>query len=527
MRVEKKRSGAENGSQMALNILQFSYFTLQTQTYTGILMSNPMDQTTGFEMGENDPLDSMFARLNSRMAKEVADDTAPASEPKSEPTTEAMTSDLPDGWLEINEQPDPGEHHKFFPQVPESIDDTQINGVMAEGLLLRYLLAKGEASIRECSKHVRLPYNIVQKIMKQLKDLHCIEFVGADVTNDYQCRLTERGSDKAKRLAEASTYYGAAPVSLRDYIRSVSEQSIQNSHPTPPQLREAFADLSVTEDMLERLGPAVNSGRGLFLYGPPGNGKTSIAERISLAFGELVWIPRAIFVDSEIIRIFDPLLHEEVPLDPEEGIDPMTLDQRWIRIKRPTVVVGGELTMKMLDISFNQGTGVSEAPLQMKANCGVLVIDDFGRQQCGVDELLNRWIVPLEKRYDFLNTLFGKKICVPFDQLVIFSTNLEPRDLVDDAFLRRIPYKIEVADPAVEQFRAIWQTVLRNKNIADNDEVFDYLISYYRSEGRPMRMCHARDLIQQVENYSLYHRSAAELTMHNIKLAIANYFSVM
>lgn len=488
-------------------------------------MSQPTDQPTDFNVGANDPLDNMFARLNSHMAREVPDDRIEQTEDES---VMEFASDIPDGWLEVNHTEAPSlESKTFFPSVPESIEETGMNTVMAEGLMLRYFLAKGEASIRECSKHVRLPYNIVQKVMKTLKDLHCVEFVGADMTHDYRCRLTERGTDKAKRLAEASTYYGAAPISLRDYIHGVNEQSIQNSHPTPTQLREAFADLSVTEDMLERLGPAVNSGRGLFLFGPPGNGKTSIAERVSLAFGEMVWIPRAIFVDSEIIRIFDPLLHEEVPLQPDEGIDPMSLDQRWIRIKRPTVVVGGELTMKMLDISFNQGTGVSEAPLQMKANCGVLVIDDFGRQQCGVDELLNRWIVPLEKRYDFLNTLFGKKICVPFDQLVIFSTNLEPRDLVDDAFLRRIPYKIEVQDPDMHQFKMIWKSVLRKKGMAENDEVFEHLMEYYQREKRPMRMCHARDLIQQVENYSIYHRTNAELTLNNIGLAIANYFSVM
>lgn len=491
-------------------------------------MSNSFDHPADIQMDRDDPLDSMFARLNSQLASQKVQPDYEA-----EPTESVMdfASDLPEGWLEVNDVQDQQEstesHGAFFPHCPESIEETGINGVMAEGLLLRYLLATGEASIRECSKHVRLTYNIVHKVMKSLKDLHCIEFVGADVTNDYRCRLTDRGTDKAKRLAEASTYYGAAPISLRDYIRAINEQSIQKSHPSPEQLKSAFSDISVTEEMLERLGPAVNSGRGLFLFGPPGNGKTSIAERISLAFGELIWIPRAIFVDSEIIRIFDPLLHEEVPLQPDEGVDPMSLDQRWIRIKRPTVVVGGELTMKMLDISFNQGTGVSEAPLQMKANCGVLVIDDFGRQQCGVDELLNRWIVPLEKRYDFLNTLFGKKICVPFDQLVIFSTNLEPRDLVDDAFLRRIPYKIEVGDPEVEQFRSIWRMVLKSKKIGENEEVFQHLLRYYQNQRRPMRMCHARDLIQQVENYALYHRTQPELTMHNIQLAIANYFSVM
>ena len=205
-------------------------------------------------------------------------------------------------------------------------------------------------------------------------------------------------------------------------------------------LQRAFSDLLVNQKMLRRLGPAVNSGRGLFLFGAPGNGKTSIAERITKAFGDTVWIPRAVGIDGEIMRVFDPALHEAVPLEEADGpLLTHAIDKRWVRIRRPTIVVGGELTMDALEVMPSTGKNVSEAPLQLKSNCGTLVIDDFGRQRMTTDELLNRWIVPLEKRYDFLRLVNGKKIQVPFDQLIIFSTNLEPRDLVDDAFLRRIP----------------------------------------------------------------------------------------
>ena len=232
------------------------------------------------------------------------------------------------------------------------------------------------------------------------------------------------------------------------YIESVKRQTLADQHPTEEDLHRAFEDLLIDKKMLLRLGPAINSGRGLFLFGAPGNGKTSIAERITKAFGQTIWIPRAIGIDGEIMRLFDPGMHEEMPLPANEGLlDNRKIDHRWVRIRRPTIVVGGELTMDHLEVTLNTATNVSEAPVQLKSNCGTLVIDDFGRQRMTTDQLLNRWIVPLEKRYDFLNLASGKKIQVPFDQLIVFSTNLEPKDLVDDAFLRRIPYKIEVIDP--------------------------------------------------------------------------------
>ena len=248
---------------------------------------------------------------------------------------------------------------------------------------------------------------------------------GAAPMNDYQYQLTDVGRERARRLTAHCTYFGAAPVSLKDYIASVTAQSLTTQHPTVAELHRAFDDLLINKRMLRRLGPAINSGRGLFLYGAPGNGKTSIAERVTRAFGQHIWIPRALGVDGEIIRLFDPSNHEELPLEPGAGLlQAHKIDKRWVRIRRPTIVVGGELTMDNLEVTLNTSTGISEAPMQLKSNCGTLVIDDFGRQRMSTDELLNRWIVPLEKRYDYLNLPNGKKIQVPFDQLIIFSTNL-------------------------------------------------------------------------------------------------------
>ena len=229
------------------------------------------------------------------------------------------------------------------------------------------------------------------------------------------------------------------------------------------------------------------------------------------------------------MRLFDPMNHEELPIEKSEGLlDNSRIDRRWVRIRRPTIVVGGELTMDNLEVTQNRSTGTSEAPMQMKSNCGTLVIDDFGRQRMSTDELLNRWIVPLEKRYDFLNMANGKKIQVPFDQLIIFSTNLEPRDLVDDAFLRRIPYKIEVTDPSEEEFRELFHLMCKSLNIAFNEEAVDHLINtHYRPLDRPFRCCQPRDLLLQVRNRCRYERREPELSIDSLDFAVETYFAVM
>jgi predicted ATPase with chaperone activity len=281
--------------------------------------------------------------------------------------------------------------------------------------------------------------------------------------------------------------------------------------------------------MMARLGPAINSGRGLFLFGAPGNGKTSIAERITSAFGQYIWIPRAIGVDGEVIRLFDPSNHEEAPLEAGEGlIDERKVDGRWVRIRRPTIVTGGELRMDNLEVTLNTSTGISEAPMQLKSNCGTLVIDDFGRQRMSIDELLNRWIVPLEKRYDFLNLASGKKLQVPFDQLIIFSTNLEPKALVDDAFLRRIPYKIEVVDPTEAEFRDLFKMMCPKLGFEYQDEIIDYVVDkHYKQVKRPFRCCQPRDLLMQVRNFCTFHGKPLALSEEYFDLAVENYFAVM
>lgn len=417
----------------------------------------------------------------------------------------------------------------FFPVEPSDWAQTQLNESEVEALCLKYLLACGAATGMQVADQVKLPFKLIEGLLHQLKSEQMVYYRGTATMGDYEYQLTDMGRERARRYSEHCAYFGAAPVSLSDYIDSVGAQSLTNQHPTAEDLRRAFNDLLLNKRILDRLGPAINSGRGLFLYGAPGNGKTSIAERVTSAFGAYIWIPRTIVVDGEIIRMFDPVNHDEAPVQQRDGlVNDNKVDQRWVRIRRPTIVVGGELTMSALEVTLNSSTNICESPLQLKSNCGILVIDDFGRQRMSTDELLNRWIVPLEKRYDYLNLPNGKKVQVPFDQLIIFSTNLQPKDLVDDAFLRRIPYKIDVADPSEEEFRELFEMMAPRLGFQYNGAAVDYLIdTHYRPVNRPFRCCQPRDLLLQIRNHCLYQNQPSEMTPDHFDFAVSNYFAIM
>jgi predicted ATPase with chaperone activity len=340
--------------------------------------------------------------------------------------------------------------------------------------------------------------------------------------------LTEQGRSLAQHMVDTCAYRGPAPVPLADYVTSVDAQTITAEAPKREQLQEAFQDISVDPALFARLGPAVNSGMGLFLYGSSGNGKTTLAERITLCFGHEIWIPKAVLAEGEIIKFYDPAYHAPVDNGQRRLLRQDSFDQRWIKVRRPTVMVGGELTMDSLEIRHNQRTNVSEAPLQMKSNCGSLLIDDFGRQRMNHLELLNRWIVPLEKRYDYLTLASGKKIQVPFDQLIIFSTNLDPKDLVDEAFLRRIPYKINVPDPDEKEFHYLFERCAPAIGFTyRRDPVEKLLARHYHPCRRPLRRCHPRDLLLQVHNYCSYNGLPFEMKSEYFDLVVADYFTVV
>jgi SpoVK/Ycf46/Vps4 family AAA+-type ATPase len=288
-------------------------------------------------------------------------------------------------------------------------------------------------------------------------------------------------------------------------------------------LRATFLDLRLNATLVSQLGQALNDGRGLFLYGPPGNGKTSISELAVESFGEYVWIPHTINIDGELVRLFDPRSHRPVEAAQLENLQ---YDRRWILVHRPTIVVGGELSMSQLELQVNQATGICEAPVQMRANCGALVVDDFGRQRMPASEILNRLIVPMEKHRDYLNLASGRQVSVPFDLLLVFSTNLEPRDLVDEAFLRRIPYKIEVHGPEEREFVDLFCELAEKAGGTCDVEAIKRLIEHhYRAVHRPLRYCHPRDLLRQVRNFCEFHGRPFAVTRETLEVAVANYFA--
>jgi len=416
----------------------------------------------------------------------------------------------------------------YRPREPGNLRETGLTETFVEGLILKYLLGLGSSSGRGIADALCLPFGILENLFSTLRNRQLVAHTGSAPLNDYVYALTEQGRERAQACSRSCSYMGPAPVPLADYVDSVDAQTIRAEAPRRPQLVEAFAGLSVEPDMFDRLGPAINSGRGLFLYGAPGNGKTTLAKRITACFGQSILIPYAVVEDGQIIKFFDAASHEPVESQGESLLKTGDGDRRWIRIRRPTVTVGGELTMDVLELKHDPTSNVSEASLQMKSNCGCLLIDDFGRQRVEPTELLNRWIVPLENRIDYLTLATGKKIQVPFEQLIIFSTNLEPQDLADDAFLRRIPYKIEVGDPEPEEFHKLFQMAAHAADCHYDPQMIDYMIQrHYRPKGRPLRRCQARDLMGLVANYCEYHELPVELTEEFLDRAVDCYFTVL
>ena len=411
----------------------------------------------------------------------------------------------------------------FYPTAPETLEDTRISLVLVEELVVKLLLSQGVCSGREISEVLCLPFQMLQPILMDMKNRMLVTHRTTASLSDFCYSLTEQGREMAVDAKHVSAYVGAVPVVFDEWVRSICQQSIRNESPSMAQLREAYEDMVVDDAILNTLGPAINSGRGLFLFGEPGNGKTSLAERISASFNQDVYIPRTLWIEGELVQLYDPQTHEEVAFMPVD----LKFDRRWVKIKRPTVVVGGELTLDALEIRYNPINKVCEAPLQMKANCGVFLIDDFGRQRVNTTDLLNRWIVPLEKHYDFLVLPNGKKIQVPFDELIIFSTNLNPHDLVDDAFLRRIPYKVEIKNPTESEFRALFQFQCERVGIEYNDTVVSHLIDTHYRDKRDFRCCQPRDLLAQILNQATFHRTQPLLTNAALDEACHNYFAAM
>ncbi|NDJ54164.1 MAG: ATP-binding protein, partial [Chloroflexi bacterium] len=420
-------------------------------------------------------------------------------------------------------------------------EETGLNMGFLTDLVLKTIYFQGTITGQKLEQMIKLPFlNIIDKVLEFLKLEEYIDIIGAEggfSPRSFQYVIATKGRLKVNEVLERSQYVGPAPVPLDAYVNMVKKQSITDMIVDKPAIRQAFGHIVISDRMLDRIGPAANSARSLFLYGPPGNGKTTIADGLAALLGGYVLIPYTVEVDGQIIKIFDPLNHrvlasnEAQSGDTDGGfgaasnIPEYYPDARWVVCKRPRVTVGGELTLAQLELIYDPISRVYEAPFQLKANGGLFLIDDFGRQQARPADLLNRWIVPLEKREDYLALQTGKKIEVPFDVLIVFSTNLDPSDLVDDAFLRRIRHKIEVPNPSPNEFREIFKLVTKGKNIPYSDEGLRYLIQeHYMKTGRDLRACHPRDLCDQILDEAKYRGIKPEMSRDLLDRACEAYF---
>jgi hypothetical protein len=412
---------------------------------------------------------------------------------------------------------------------PATIAETGLQADALAQLMLKTLIG-GEASGTALADKMRLPYSVLEELIQHARVEKLIEVRGATGvgTAGYRYILTDLGRDRAGQYLDVCRYVGPAPVPLAQYNAYTRACMQARPYVDRDLLSTGFEHLVVNKAMFDQLGPAVNSGKALFLYGAPGNGKTVLAEGIGRALGMEMFVPHVIDVDGQIITMFDPVSHQPIASAAPESQSVLagaTYDRRWEKVKRPVVVVGGELTLEMLDLTFNPISKFYEAPIQWKANGGVFVVDDFGRQRVPARDLLNRWIVPLESRVDFLTLHTGRKFDVPFNVLIVFATNLKPESLADEAFLRRIPYKILAKNPTMDEYCRIFELNCTKRNLAFDPVMVEYLHrKYYQPRKLQMRACHPRDLVEQVVDMCRYQNREPAITRELLDAACGSYF---
>jgi len=405
------------------------------------------------------------------------------------------------------------------PPMPEELAETGIAEGFLCDLALKHVAMLPEPTTVLVAERMHLPRTLTEDLLQKLYREKLIEVKMQSAVGSTRYAMLDHGWDRLARLISICGYTGAAPVSLNDYAHMMRLQSIPSDPATMETVRNAFHDLVLPESLLQTLGCVINSRRSLFLTGLPGTGKTAVAERINGALAGGIWIPYAVEIDGQIIRVFDSHCHRIA----SDEVTPVEYDRRWVFIERPLVVVGGELTLENADLTWGDAK-FYEAPFQMKSNGGTLVIDDFGRQRVAPQDLLNRWIVPLERRVDYLALHTGKKIEVPFEQLVVFSTNLEEKDLADQAFLRRMGYRARVEPPTGEAYCEIFKQQAYKRGIRVDKPILDHILTKYRVEHRQMKGCEPRDILDRVTDICLFEGQKLEMTPQVVDVAWRNYF---
>lgn len=437
------------------------------------------------------------------------------------------------------------------PVAPHALAQSGLTVIQISDLLLKYLYLRGAMLGVDLARLARLPFNVIDEALVFLKEEKCLEVTSGEFIGrvSYRFNLTDLGRVRARDAFEQCRYVGPAPVPLEAYIRQCAQQTVTGTHCDPDSLREAFRDLIIRPNLLEELGPAVCSGKSIFIYGPPGNGKTMIAKglgRFLNKHGGEIYVPYALHSENSIVTIFDPTIHITTDQDDLQGLEAgytgspqgaaipgseasrllnaHPVDLRWRRIRRPVVITGGELTLDMLDLRYNSTANFYQAPLHIKANGGVFLIDDFGRQIVSPRDLLNRWILPLEEKIDYMTLATGKKFSVPFEQLIIFSTNLDPRELVDEAFLRRIRHKINIGTPDRSLFTEIFRLSCQQRSIPYSPAAVDFLYRSFYDLGKPPRSSDPRDLLEIVQSICRYRNQEVLLSDDLMAEATQRFF---
>ncbi|HBY98255.1 MAG: hypothetical protein M5U01_01355 [Ardenticatenaceae bacterium] len=415
---------------------------------------------------------------------------------------------------------------------PRTVEESGLSVGFLSDLVLKTIYSTGELSAQQIAEQTRLSFiGVLEPVLEFLKREELVSITGSIGFGErgYRYSISQKGIVRVREALERSQYIGPAPVTLEAYRRVVLSHSLQNVRVGPEDVRRALSHLVLSQEMLDRIGPAVNSARSLFLYGSPGNGKTTIASAITSMLKGDISVPYAVAIGTNVIRVFDALNHH--PIEESEkatdtgGLRDRRRDQRWVKIRRPMIMVGGELTLETLDLIFDPTSKTYEAPFQMKANGGLFLIDDFGRQQVRPRDLLNRWIVPLETRVDFLTLQTGMKIEIPFQVLIVFSTNLDPKELVDEAFLRRIRHKLEVGNPTDREYHEIFQRMCKLRKIEYDQPAFIYLLKeHYIKPRRELKAVHPRDILDQIIDIANYRGIRPTLSKELIDQACTAYF---